>query len=152
MLLDNPTGGLDPSSKRMLWRYILRRCDTKSLLVATQSLVCLFVFLLYCVFYCLSSLLFSSFCIAKIQCVQFQQEECRALCDRMAIMVKGSVKALGPLPKLKRASERVLIISMVLASKEVRVYCVYCVYCVFCMLCTVYCIHFASFTGSTCSR
>lgn len=65
-LLDEPSAGLDPVSKRNLWNVILRTMSHRSVVLTTHSM-----------------------------------EEAEALCQRIAIMVKGQVRAVGTKQHLK---------------------------------------------------
>jgi len=65
-LLDEPSAGLDPVSRRNLWNVILRTMSHRSVVLTTHSM-----------------------------------EEAEALCGRIAIMVKGQVRAVGTKQHLK---------------------------------------------------
>jgi ATP-binding cassette subfamily A (ABC1) protein 3 len=66
VLLDEPSAGLDPVSRRNLWSVILRTMSQRAVILTTHSM-----------------------------------EEAEALCQRIAIMVKGQIRALGTKQHLK---------------------------------------------------
>lgn len=66
VLLDEPSAGLDPVSRRNLWTVILRTMSHRSVVLTTHSM-----------------------------------EEAEALCNRIGIMVKGQICALGSKQHLK---------------------------------------------------
>ena len=66
VLLDEPSAGLDPVSRRNLWNVILRTMSHRSVILTTHSM-----------------------------------EEAEALCQRIGIMVKGQLRALGTKQHLK---------------------------------------------------
>ncbi|XP_044739863.1 phospholipid-transporting ATPase ABCA3-like [Chrysoperla carnea] len=66
ILLDEPTTGVDPVSRRNLWN-VLSNVNKQSIVLTTHSM-----------------------------------EECEALCDRIAIMVKGEFKCFGSIQYLKQ--------------------------------------------------
>ncbi|XP_077347910.1 glucosylceramide transporter ABCA12-like [Lithobates pipiens] len=67
LLLDEPSSGMDPWSKRHLWEAIKKEAhDGCAVVFTTHSM-----------------------------------EECEALCTRLAIMVNGSFKCIGPLQHIK---------------------------------------------------
>lgn len=66
VLLDEPSAGLDPKSRRNLWNVILRTMSHRSVVLTTHSM-----------------------------------EETEALCNRIGIMVKGQLHALGTKQHLK---------------------------------------------------
>eukprot|EP01087_Luapelamoeba_hula_P007099 TRINITY_DN1722_c0_g1_i1.p1 TRINITY_DN1722_c0_g1~~TRINITY_DN1722_c0_g1_i1.p1 ORF type:complete len:950 (+),score=149.32 TRINITY_DN1722_c0_g1_i1:132-2981(+) len=66
VFLDEPTTGLDPRSKRGLWRVMMEKKKESALLLTTHSM-----------------------------------EEAEALCDRLVIMSRGRVRAVGTAVELK---------------------------------------------------
>jgi ABC-type multidrug transport system ATPase subunit len=66
VLLDEPSAGLDPVSRRNLWTVILRTMSHRAVVLTTHSM-----------------------------------EEAEALCERIGIMVKGQLRALGTKQHLK---------------------------------------------------
>jgi ATP-binding cassette subfamily A (ABC1) protein 3 len=66
VLLDEPSAGLDPVSRRNLWSVILKTMSQRAVILTTHSM-----------------------------------EEAEALCQRIAIMVKGQIRALGTKQHLK---------------------------------------------------
>ena len=66
VLLDEPSAGLDPVSRRNLWNVILKTMSHRSVILTTHSM-----------------------------------EEAEALCQRIGIMVKGQLRALGTKQHLK---------------------------------------------------
>uniref|UniRef100_A0A8C8DMQ6 ATP-binding cassette, sub-family A (ABC1), member 12 n=1 Tax=Oryzias sinensis TaxID=183150 RepID=A0A8C8DMQ6_9TELE len=67
LLLDEPSSGMDPRTKRHLWKIISEEVKGKSAVVLTSH----------------------------------SMEECEALCNRLAIMVKGQFRCLGSLQHIK---------------------------------------------------
>eukprot|EP00033_Pygsuia_biforma_P000417 GCRY01000498.1.p1 GENE.GCRY01000498.1~~GCRY01000498.1.p1 ORF type:complete len:926 (+),score=268.84 GCRY01000498.1:207-2984(+) len=67
VLMDEPSTGLDPYSRRKLWDVILDRKKKCTILLTTHSM-----------------------------------EECEKLCDRVAIMSEGQLKAVGTVADLKK--------------------------------------------------
>ena len=67
VLLDEPSAGLDPKSRRNLWDVVLRTMAQRSVVLTTHSM-----------------------------------EEAEALCNRIGIMVRGQLHALGTKQHIKR--------------------------------------------------
>ncbi|XP_051020674.1 ATP-binding cassette sub-family A member 13 [Acomys russatus] len=67
LLLDEPSSGMDPCSKRYLWQTIMQEVQNGCAAVLTSH----------------------------------SMEECEALCTRLAIMVEGSFRCLGPPQHIK---------------------------------------------------
>ncbi|KAH8049163.1 ATPase [Aureococcus anophagefferens] len=68
VLLDEPSAGLDPVSRRNLWNVVRATMDARAVVLTSHLM-----------------------------------EEVEALCDRVAIMVKGRLRCLGTIQHLKRS-------------------------------------------------
>ena len=66
VLLDEPTSGVDPSSKRKVWKLLSAVREEAALLVSSHSM-----------------------------------EECEVMCQRVGILVNGSMKCVGTAQQLK---------------------------------------------------
>ncbi|KAH0521446.1 ATP-binding cassette sub-family A member 13 [Microtus ochrogaster] len=77
LLLDEPSSGMDPCSKRYLWQTITQEVRDGCAAVLTSH----------------------------------SMEECEALCTRLAIMVDGSFRCLGPPQHIKNRRHCALICS-----------------------------------------
>ncbi|RVE58102.1 hypothetical protein OJAV_G00206000 [Oryzias javanicus] len=81
LLLDEPSSGMDPRTKRHLWKIISEEVRGKSAVVLTSH----------------------------------SMEECEALCNRLAIMVKGQFRCLGSLQHIKNRFGSGFTVKMYLA-------------------------------------
>ncbi|TDH06959.1 hypothetical protein EPR50_G00119390 [Perca flavescens] len=81
LLLDEPSSGMDPRTKRHLWKIISEEVKGKCAVVLTSH----------------------------------SMEECEALCNRLAIMVKGQFRCLGSLQHIKNRFGSGFTVKMYLA-------------------------------------
>lgn len=102
MLLDEPTTGVDPISRRFLWQSIQDFQKRDKTLVLTSHR---WVFLIW-------SLLW------KLTTNNFSMDECEHLCNRLAIMAEGQFKCLGYVPELKQLYGAGFTVSIKLRSNE----------------------------------
>ena len=93
VLLDEPTTGLDPTTKRYLWDVLTGIIQEGRSIVLTSHRYALIRATSDTIMHCLLLR-----CMCAITC---SMEECEALCTRLAIMVNGSFRCLGSVQHLK---------------------------------------------------
>ena len=96
IFLDEPSTGMDPASRRFMWDLIAHTMKGRAVILTTHSMVSR---------ECDSRQrptphrVLSAHCVPC--CVPCAQEEAEALCQRIAIMVGGSLRCLGSAQRLK---------------------------------------------------
>lgn len=88
LLLDEPTTGMDPATRRFLWDVLIGVVrEGRSVILTSHRYSMGFTFM-----HAMHSLSLS---------LPHSMEECEALCTRIAIMVNGNFKCLGSIQHLK---------------------------------------------------
>lgn len=97
VFLDEPTSGVDPTTKRNLWRILAGKRRTGQAFVLTSHRWSIedIIFILTCSEGSTSNMPF----YPMVGC--FSMDECEALCDRLTIVVNGEMKCIGDVEYLK---------------------------------------------------